>query len=394
MVNFWIKYVERSITNRFFKQADVQALLKNLRRDTFDIHQSGQSANGLPISIVKCGGGETRILLWSQMHGDEATATMALFDLFNFISADDEFNYIRNSILTGCTLYFLPMLNPDGANQFTRRNAQGIDINRDFHRCQTPEGKLLRRLRDEINPHFGFNLHDQSTLWSAGNSGNPATISLLSPAFDEELSVNNARRNAMQVITCINRNLQQHIPGHVGRFNDEHEPRAFGDNFQKAGTATILIEAGGYPDDPEKQDVRKHFFSALLFGLTVIADKSYAKESIDQYFEIPENKKLHFHILLRNCQMSHNGLNYTTDIGLIAEERVNENTDAVTYTYIVEDVGDLTGRFGYEDIDTQTYTILLTQPLITCKAADFVVRNGNDIILSVEHGSVTVKNIY
>lgn len=394
MVNFWIKYVEGSITNRFFKHADVQSLLKNLPPGIFDIQQAGQSAEGLPISIVKCGSGKTRILLWSQMHGDEATATMALFDLFNFLAADDEFNHIRNSILSGCTLYSIVMLNPDGANRFTRRNAQGIDINRDFHRCQTPEGKLLRRLRDEINPHFGFNLHDQGTLWSAGSTGNLATISLLAPAFDEELSVNNARRKAMQVITCINRNLQHQIPWHVGRFDDEHEPRAFGDNFQKAGTATILIEAGGYPDDPEKQVLRKHFFSALLSGLTVIADKSYAKESIDQYFEIPENKKLHFHILLRNCQMSHNGLNYTTDIGLVAEEQVNENADAVTYTYIVEDVGDLTGRFGYENIDAQTYTILLTQPLITCKPADFVVRNGNDIILSVEHGSVTVKNIY
>ena len=51
-------------------------------------------------------------------------------------------------ILSSLTLHFVPMLNPDGAERFQRRNAQGIDINRDALRLQTPEGRALKAVRD------------------------------------------------------------------------------------------------------------------------------------------------------------------------------------------------------------------------------------------------------
>jgi hypothetical protein len=50
----------------------------------------GTSAEGRSIHHLTCGEGKTTILLWSQMHGDESTATMALFDLFNFFTARDD----------------------------------------------------------------------------------------------------------------------------------------------------------------------------------------------------------------------------------------------------------------------------------------------------------------
>jgi len=48
------------------------------------------------------------------MHGDEPTATAAIFDLLKFFSADDEFNKIRELLLNKLTFHFIPMLNPDG----------------------------------------------------------------------------------------------------------------------------------------------------------------------------------------------------------------------------------------------------------------------------------------
>ena len=387
-------FEEKRIKDRFFKHADLLKILDKLKANSaFNLKEAGQSTNGLSINLITWGKGPKRVFLWSQMHGDEATATMSIADLLNFLSEPAQFRQIHDLLAEKCTLYILPMVNPDGAEVFKRRNAMDIDINRDFHRQQSPEGRMLRHLRDEIKPHFGFNLHDQSTLWSAGNTGNPATISLLAPAYDKDLSINSTREQAMKVIAIMNSAIQKSISDQVGRFDDEYEPRAFGDNFQAAGTSTILIEAGGFYNDPEKQYIRKIFFKAILSGLISIADESYLKAKTKDYFSIPENKKLHFHLLLRNCKLEKNGIPYKLDIGLCAEENVTKNSKSVKYTYVVTELGDLSDYFGYEEINCEFFTLTQTKKLRIDEPADLFVHDGTNILLTIENGVLTSGNI-
>lgn len=387
-------FEEVRFKNRFFKHADLLKILDSLKeKPDFNITQEGLSTNGLSINLITWGSGPCRIFLWSQMHGDEATATMAIADLLNFLSQPDQFQQIHDLLAEKCTLYILPMVNPDGAAVFTRCNAMGIDINRDFLRQQSPEGRILRKLRDDIKPHFGFNLHDQSTLWSAGNTGNPATISFLAPAYDEDLSINSTREQAMKVIAIMNSDIQKNIPDQVGRFDDEYEARAFGDNFQAAGTSTILIEAGGFYNDPEKQFIRKIYFKAILSGLISIADESYLEAKVKDYFSIPENKKLHFHLLLRNCKLEKNGIPYLLDIGICAEEKINEDLHSVNYTYIVTEIGDLTNYFGYEEINCEYFRLTETKKIKIDEPADLIVNDGANILLAIENGVLSTGNI-
>jgi hypothetical protein len=386
-------FEEIQINDRFFKHSLVCNLLDSMtNKKVFSIEEAGLSTMGRSINLIKWGNGPCRVFLWSQMHGDEATATMALADLLNFLSQNGIYNEITDSLDKNCTLYILPMLNPDGAEFFTRRNAMEIDINRDFHRQQSPEGKLLRKLRDKIHPHFGFNLHDQSNLWSAGKSGNPATISLLAPAYDEELSINPVRQKAMQVIVQINKELQKNIPGYVGRFDDEYEPRAFGDNFQAAGTSTILIEAGGFLNDPEKQYTRKVYFKAILAGLISIAKESYLNVKNEDYFLIPENKKLHFDLLLRNCQIKKNGIPYILDIGLVSVEKINDDLHSVSYSYVVNELGDLSQYFGYEEFNCEFFSTTEIRSLKIDEPADIIIQYGVNILLTIENGTLTNFN--
>lgn len=382
-------YQDNRLNDRFFKHSDLIQVLNSVRElPGFHLREAGFSAEKRSINLISWGTGPCKIFLWSQMHGDEATATMAIADLLLFLSDTEEFRELRESINKNCTLFILPMVNPDGAEVFNRRNALGIDINRDFIHQQSPEGRLLRSLRDEINPHFGFNLHDQTTAWSAGNTGNPATISLLAPAYDQELNVNTVRANAMKVIVIMNSALQESIPEHVGRFNDEHEPRAFGDNFQAAGTSTILIEAGGYHNDLEKQFIRKMFFKAMLSGILSIAGKTYSDVKTEDYFSIPENKKLHFDILLRNCKLQRNGISYTQDIGLTLDQKINDDLRSVTYSYIVADLGDLSDYFGYEELNCEFLSITETRKIELEEVADVIIYEGTNILLSIENGVV------
>ena len=277
------------------------------------------------------------------MHGDEATGTMALLDLIGFLSTDVD-KQLKDLILTQCKLYLIPMVNPDGAERFTRRNAQQLDINRDYRNTVSPEAKMLKDIRRKIQPQFGFNLHDQDTLWSVGSTGNPATLSFLAPAFDIDCSVNGTRESAMQVIADMYDSVSSLLPEHIGLFEESYEPRAFGDNFQHEGTATILIEAGGKIGDPEKQEIRKYFFLAMLSGLESIASKSFSKQEIDHYTSIPPNTKTLFHILLNQVQV--NGIEVS--IGLNCITYPNPGCNACIQAYFIVDLGDLGNWSAYE----------------------------------------------
>ena len=405
LLHSYHSFINNDIKDRFFKHSDLVDILgKHKTNPLFEIKEVGKSFEGRSLNLVKCGNGSVNVFLWSQMHGNEATATMALMDLLNFLGVDYQ-HEAKELILQNCTLYILPMVNPDGAEVFDRRNAQQIDINRDFLSQASPEGRVLRELRDEIQPHFGFNLHDQTTMWSAGDLGNPATISLLAPAYDELLSVNTTRQAAMHVIVEMNDTLQKVIPGHVGRFDDEYEMRAFGDNFQAAGTSTILIEAGGYADDPEKQHIRKLVFISIIRGLLSIAKQTFLNTTSKAYFAIPDNKLKHFQILLRSCKLKSeirklntsdlNALEqeYSVDIGLIAKETISEDLKSINYSYLVGDIGDLRNRFGYKDIDCTSFRLIQTNKLKFEEPADLVLMDGLEVLLVIENGVVTNSSI-
>src|SRR5690554_1875245 len=94
----------------------------------FTVEEIGSSAEGRPLRHLQWGEGDVRVLLWSQMHGDESTASMALVDLFHFLGAHPDHPLVAK-LREGTSLHFFPLVNPDGAARFQRRNAQRVDIN-------------------------------------------------------------------------------------------------------------------------------------------------------------------------------------------------------------------------------------------------------------------------
>ena len=78
---------ERSITGRIIPPERVFSLCQAFGAQTECV---GTSVLGRPICSVKFGRGPRRILFWTQMHGNEPTATGAVFDLLNFLKACPE----------------------------------------------------------------------------------------------------------------------------------------------------------------------------------------------------------------------------------------------------------------------------------------------------------------
>src|SRR4026207_2320375 len=190
--------------------------------------------------MITTGPGPFRVLLWSQMHGDEPTATAALFDIFEYLRRHRDTPAVR-SILASLKLSFIPMLNPDGAERFQRRNAQGIDINRDALRRRTPGGRTLRAVRDRLQPRVGFNLHNQSWRTSVGDPPKPASISLLSVAFDTARSGSEGRTLTKKICAVIREALEPFASGQIGRYDDEFAVRAFGGNITLWAPPVLLV---------------------------------------------------------------------------------------------------------------------------------------------------------
>ena len=347
--NAFEKYQEVSIKDRRFTHADLQPLIQK-HSVQFEVNPLGKSVLGKSISSLDWGSGETKVMLWSQMHGNESTATMALFDLFNFLEGQgDEYEELRKLLKSQLQLKFIPMLNPDGADAFKRRNALDIDLNRDAISLISPEAVILKKARDDFKPEFGFNLHDQQIYYNVVNTPKQATISLLAPAYNEETEINEVRGRAMQTIASMNSLLQKVIPGQVGKYDDAFEPRAFGDNIQKWGTSTILIESGGLVGDPEKQEVRKINFMLLLDALYTIATRGYTQYSTDQYFAIPDNGFQLMDLLIEEMQVPVNGSWYPIDLAI--RRRETEGRAGYSFTGSVEDLGDMQIFFGLETLD-------------------------------------------
>lgn len=307
-------------------------------QEVFEINQLGFSEQQRPIYTLKIGSGKKRILLWSQMHGNESTGTKALFDLFNCFSNCNEQAF--KNILEECTLVFLPMLNPDGSQAYTRVNANNIDLNRDAVDKIAKESTLLRNLLEEFKPQFCFNLHDQRTIFGVEGTKNPATISFLAPSEEETRALTAGRIQTMNVIVAMNSLLQEIIPNFIGRYTDEFYPTATGDNFQKLGFNTILIESGHYPDDYQRESSREFTFYAIVQGLHHIAVTSNFEE-YTSYFKIPNNEKMFYDIIHRYSN-SENDAAYQykdeiMDDKLVSKlEKVEEN--------------DLKSKFGHYEI--------------------------------------------
>jgi hypothetical protein len=356
LYNSYDNYKEPSLKVKRIKHKDILPVIDRLKGNAlFNVSLAGTSVEGRDIFLVTAGTGKTKIFMWSQMHGDEPTATMAMADIFNFLAADDDFNDYRKKILQNATLYFLPMVNPDGAEVFKRRNSFDIDINRDAARNTTPEGKVLKDIYEYIKADFGFNLHDQSPYYTAGRSPRSAAISVLAPASEFEKGVDSVRGNAIQLIAELYNVVSEYIPGHIGRYSDDHEPRAFGDNFQKWGTSTILIETGGWKDDPQKQYLRKINFILLTSAMLSIAEKSYLNADPGIYEKIPFNEELLKDLVLRNMIYEKNGTKIKVDISADRMERVADNN--LIYHSVIDDIGDLSVFYGYEDYDFEGYEI-------------------------------------
>jgi len=123
----------------------------------------GESVQGRPIMAYRLGDrSKPRVVLISTMHGDEPRPRQILLALREGAS------------ISGVDLWVVPTYNPDGLAARTRKNARGVDLNRNYpynwaelngayesgpHPKSEPETRAMIRFLKDIKPHRILSFH-------------------------------------------------------------------------------------------------------------------------------------------------------------------------------------------------------------------------------------------
>ncbi len=95
-------------------------------------------------------------LLMARQHGNEPAVTDASLDIIRYLAnGEDAARLLENQVVL-----VIPMINPDGSERNTRKNADGVDINRDHMALATPEARAVQEVVLEWEPHVVIDHHE------------------------------------------------------------------------------------------------------------------------------------------------------------------------------------------------------------------------------------------
>ena len=332
-----------NFSDRYISPKKLSDYLQANYRDC--IKEIGKSSLGKPIYMMSLGKGTLKIAAWSQMHGNESTATLAMLDLLEIFDKNPE---LKVKLLDHIQLDFIFMLNPDGSDVWTRRNAYDIDINRDYLKMSSIEMKILKNQILNNDYDYLLNLHDQRTIFTTDGL-HPATLSFLAPSENKERDVTENRKKSMAVIASVFLQMKQVLPDRIAKYTDEFYPTSSGDNFMKAGIPTVLIEGGYLENDLTRSKTREYYTMAIYYFLKAMSVLKGSELGYETYFDIPQNKESHFDLIYRNVKLN-TDFDCVLDIAIQYKEILDDEKNLTYQPYVVE-VGDLHLKKAWQEID-------------------------------------------
>jgi hypothetical protein len=314
--------------------------------ERFAVQEVGRSVENRPIRRIDFGSGDTAVLLWSQMHGNESTASRTLVDVIRYLRDNASSERVRR-IESQLTVTFVPIVNPDGAARFVRHNALGVDLNRDARRLAMPESRALKAVRDDTGATWGFNLHDQNVRTRLGASDRDVLIALLAPPPGQGV-VNEVNRRAQRMCSMLVDILRPAVGDQIARYDESFNPRAFGDLMTSWGTSVVLIESGGELEDPNKDRLRRANFVAILSALDAIATGQWEAYSPTAYRRLPLNAPWVYDLIVRGASVVLPGRE-----PLRADLAINFDDTLDGAGPVLAEVGDLEDARALEVIDAE-----------------------------------------
>lgn len=197
----------------------------------------------------------------------------------------------------------------------------------------------MHNVIDTYDIPWAYSLHDQERRYTVGGTKKPAGISLLAAASDWTLSIDEVRRDTMRLGSCIADYVRHIIPEQIGRYDDAHEPRAFGDAMVARGVRSILIEAGYVPGDRHKETIRKTNTIAILGSLYDLALDNLPSD--DLYHTLPVNRRFFAEYVFKNISVQINGTPAgKQDLALHQEYNPQKTLKEIDFKLYLTELGD------------------------------------------------------
>ncbi|AJC72736.1 hypothetical protein X802_05795 [Thermococcus guaymasensis DSM 11113] len=166
------------MTNPLFRLIPYEEVSRAVETSGRKYEVAGKSASGRNVYHVKMGKGKVRLLIVAGIHGTEPAPVNASLVLLDLLKERYPLGYNFEG-LKNVEVHLIPLANPDGFQlnyelfkkkgfephwshvwEEARRNANGVDLNRDWMRLSQPETRAIHRVINEVDPHLVLDLHE------------------------------------------------------------------------------------------------------------------------------------------------------------------------------------------------------------------------------------------
>ncbi|HUV04370.1 MAG TPA: M14 family zinc carboxypeptidase [Armatimonadota bacterium] len=193
-----------------------------------DIPMVAVSDPNVPIELTK------RLFIICRQHGDEPASTEAMLNLIEDLAfaADER----TADLMSKVSFFVVPMVNPDGAGRYQRRNANKADLNRDWLTLGQPETRCVRAAIDAIAPDVLIDQHElgpganRTDFVETAGTASGASADVVSECLElQRLVIGMLRTHDMGVVSY--QTGENHLPRLAHRYFPIH-----------GNTTTLLFE--------------------------------------------------------------------------------------------------------------------------------------------------------
>jgi Zinc carboxypeptidase len=281
--------------------AEVQAFLAQLpglpHGDRLRITVAGKSHDGRDLQLVRVALPATdeaaalRALVIANIHAGEVEGKEAVQQILRELALGE-----HEDLLRAAALYFVPIYNPDGNEQFDvhnrpaqngpdsvgkRPNGMGLDLNRDFVKAEAPETRALLQLFAQLDPHVFMDLHTTDGSWhgyhltyapSLSTNMDPALAKLSRSLLDQTTAALQQQTPSLQTFDYGNFETRDWDGGGApesqqgvrGWWSYDHRPRYGTNYFGLRNRIAVLSEAYSNCDFKTRIAATRAFVLAVL----------------------------------------------------------------------------------------------------------------------------------